>query len=190
MKDGFKIVDVDAHLMEPDWVFEKFIDEKYKSQAPKMGVAAESGRRTFLVEGEPFTREKGKYPMAAPAFFKAVRKAMERFERASKLRLQSRQPFAGHGRAGCRRAGGISYCRRADAGARVPGHQAACRMLPRLQRLGDRLLLERYQTPARVSDLTDAGCRGSHQRGESRGEKRRGEFLHQAEPGRRPHAFQ
>ena len=85
MKDGFKIVDVDAHLMEPDWVFERFIDEKYKSQAPKMGVAAESGRRTFLVEGEPFTREKGKYPMAAPAFFKAVKKAMERFERASKV---------------------------------------------------------------------------------------------------------
>ncbi len=84
MKDGFKIVDVDAHLMEPDWVFEKFIDEKYKSQAPKMGIAAESGRRTFLVEGEPFTREKGKYPMAAPGFLKAVRKAMERFERAGK----------------------------------------------------------------------------------------------------------
>src|SRR5579862_6833672 len=83
MKDGFKIVDVDAHLMEPDWVFEKFIDEKYKSQAPRMGIARESGRRTFLVEGEPFTREKGKYPMAAPAFFKTVAKAMERFKRAS-----------------------------------------------------------------------------------------------------------
>src|SRR5580700_1924484 len=85
MKDGFKIVDVDAHLMEPEYVFEKYIDEKYKSQAPKMGKAPESGRRTFLVEGEPFTREKGKYPMAAPAFFKAVKKAMERFERASKV---------------------------------------------------------------------------------------------------------
>jgi len=84
MKDGYKIVDVDAHLMEPEWVFEKFIDEKYKSQAPKMGIAAESGRRTFLVEGEPFTREKGKYPMAAPGFLEAVRKAMRRFERAAK----------------------------------------------------------------------------------------------------------
>src|SRR5215467_9203440 len=85
MRNGFKIVDTDTHLMEPDYVFEKYIDERYKSQAPKMGVAAESGRRTFLVEGEPFTREKGKYPMAAPAFFKAVKKAMERFERASKV---------------------------------------------------------------------------------------------------------
>ena len=26
MKDGFKIVDVDAHLMEPDWVFENIGD--------------------------------------------------------------------------------------------------------------------------------------------------------------------
>ena len=66
MKDGFKIADVDTHLMEPDYVFERYIDERYKSAAPKMGIAPESGRRTFLVEGEPFTREKGKYPMAAP----------------------------------------------------------------------------------------------------------------------------
>src|SRR6266446_7329187 len=83
MRDGLKIVDVDTHLMEPDYVFERYIDERYKSEAPKMGIAPESGRRTFLVEGEPFTREKGKYPMAAPAFFKTVAKAMERFKRAS-----------------------------------------------------------------------------------------------------------
>src|SRR5260370_7748031 len=85
MRDGCKIVDVDTHLMEPDYVFEKYIDERYKSQAPKMGIAPESGRRTFLVEGEPFTREKGKYPMAAPGFLDAGRKAMKRFERAPKL---------------------------------------------------------------------------------------------------------
>jgi uncharacterized protein len=84
MRNGFKIVDTDTHLMEPDYVFEKYIDEAYKSQAPKMGKAPESGRRTFLVEGEPFTREKGKYPMAAPAFLESVRKAMKRFERAAK----------------------------------------------------------------------------------------------------------
>lgn len=84
MRAGFKIVDVDAHLMEPEYVFEKYIDERYKSEAPRMGAAPDSGRRTFLVEGEPFTREKGKYPMAAPAFLGAVRKAMQRFERAAK----------------------------------------------------------------------------------------------------------
>src|ERR1700678_1115578 len=73
MKDGFKIADVDTHLMEPDYVFERYIDDRYKSAAPKMGIAAESGRRTFLVEGEPFTREKGKYPMAAPRLLSARR---------------------------------------------------------------------------------------------------------------------
>jgi predicted TIM-barrel fold metal-dependent hydrolase len=84
MRNGFKIVDTDTHLMEPDYVFEKYIDERYKSEAPRMGKAPDSGRRTFLVEGEPFTREKGKYPMAAPAFLESVRKAMKRFERAAK----------------------------------------------------------------------------------------------------------
>ena len=49
-------------------VGERYIDDRYKSAAPKMGIAPASGRRTFLVEGEPFTREKGKYPMAAPGF--------------------------------------------------------------------------------------------------------------------------
>ena len=83
MRDGYKIVDIDSHMMEPDWLWERHIEDRYKSAAPKMGVAPESGRRTFLVEGESFTREKGKYPMAAPAFFKTVAKAMERFKRAS-----------------------------------------------------------------------------------------------------------
>src|SRR5260370_26441401 len=85
MKYGFNIADVDTHLMEPDYVLDRYIDERYKSAAPKMGIAPESGRRTFLVEGDPFTREKGKYPMAAPGFLDAVRKAMKRFERAAKL---------------------------------------------------------------------------------------------------------
>src|SRR6202161_687518 len=85
MKDGFKIADVDTHLMEPDYVFERYTDTPYKSAAPKMGIPPEPARRTFLVEGEPFTREKGKYPMAAPGFLDAVRKAMKRFERAAKL---------------------------------------------------------------------------------------------------------
>src|SRR5260370_33958309 len=49
-----------------------------------MGVAPESGRRRLLVEGELFTRAKGKYPMAAPAFLQSVRTAMKRFERAAK----------------------------------------------------------------------------------------------------------
>ena len=93
MKDGYKIVDVDSHMMEPEWLWERHIEARFKSAAPKMGVAPDSGRRTFLVEGESFTREKGHYPMAAPAFFKAVAKAMERFD-ARSHRLQPAEPPA------------------------------------------------------------------------------------------------
>ena len=117
MKNGYKIVDVDSHMMEPEWLWERYIEERYKSAAPKMGIAPASGRRTFLVEGEPFTREKGKYPMAAPAFFKTVAKAMERFKRASSTGFSRAEPPAGHGRAGRRRADPLSDFRRPDAGA-------------------------------------------------------------------------
>jgi uncharacterized protein len=84
MRDGFKIVDTDAHMMEPEWMWERYTEDAYKARAPKMGIIPESQRRGFMVEGESFVREKGKYPMAAPAFFAAVKKAMERFERAAK----------------------------------------------------------------------------------------------------------
>ena len=84
MRDGFKIVDADAHMMEPEWMWERYTEDAYKSRAPKMAIIPESQRRGYMVEGESFVREKGKYPMAAPAFFAAVKKAMERFERAAK----------------------------------------------------------------------------------------------------------
>lgn len=84
MRDGFKIVDTDSHMMEPDWLWERHIEDAYKDRAPRMGEAPGSGRRAFIVEGESFTREKGKYPMAAKPFLKAVDKAMQRFDRAKK----------------------------------------------------------------------------------------------------------
>lgn len=84
MRNGYKIVDTDSHMMEPEWLWERYIEDAYKAQAPKIGRAPVSNRRTFLVEGDSFVREKGKYPMAAPAFLEAVKKAMARFEKASK----------------------------------------------------------------------------------------------------------
>jgi predicted TIM-barrel fold metal-dependent hydrolase len=82
MRDGYKIADTDSHMMEPEWLWEKYIAGGYKAAAPKMGHAPDSGRRTFIVEGEPFTREKGQYPMAAPAFLQVAQRAGERFARA------------------------------------------------------------------------------------------------------------
>jgi predicted TIM-barrel fold metal-dependent hydrolase len=94
MRDGFKIVDTDSHMMEPDWLWERHMEDAYTSQAPKMGQAPGSGRRTFLVEGESFTREKGKYPMAAPAFLKAAQKAMDRFDKARQTGFSAQSRIA------------------------------------------------------------------------------------------------
>jgi hypothetical protein len=49
MRDGFKIIDTDTHMMEPEWLWERYMEDAYKSQAPKKGKAPDSGRRTFLV---------------------------------------------------------------------------------------------------------------------------------------------
>jgi uncharacterized protein len=82
MRNGYRIVDTDSHLMEPEWLWERYTEDEFKDRAPKIGRAPESNRRAFLVEGESFVREKGKYPMAAPAFLSAVAKAMKRFDTA------------------------------------------------------------------------------------------------------------
>ena len=81
MRDGFRIVDTDAHMMEPDWLWERYTEPEFLDRSPRMGEAPDSGRWTFLVEGESFTRETGPYPMAAPAFLNAAHNAMERFDR-------------------------------------------------------------------------------------------------------------
>lgn len=70
MKDGYKIADVDAHRMEPGDIFRRHIDARYNSAAPRPG----SGERTFLVEGEPFTR--------APKAACSARKALIQARRA------------------------------------------------------------------------------------------------------------
>jgi len=84
MRNGYKIADTDSHMMEPSWLWERYIEDAYKERAPRVGNVPVSNRRAFMVEGESFVREKGKYLMAAPAFLKAANKAMERFDKAKK----------------------------------------------------------------------------------------------------------
>lgn len=93
MRKGFKIVDTDTHQMEPDTIWEEYIDDRYKAVAPRNGRAA-SGRNTLMVEGGPLTAEEGKYPMAAPEFLTAVHKAMQRFERARKAGFNAESRIA------------------------------------------------------------------------------------------------
>jgi hypothetical protein len=49
MREGFRIVDTDAHMMEPEWLWERHMEDAYKSQAPTMGPAPGSGRRTLIL---------------------------------------------------------------------------------------------------------------------------------------------
>ena len=96
------------------------MEDAYKAEAPRMGEAPGSGRRTFLVEGESFTREKGKYPMAAKAFLKAAYKAMDRFERAKDtgFSAKSRLMDMDEARGGC--PDSLPDLYRPDARPRVP----------------------------------------------------------------------
>jgi uncharacterized protein len=84
MRNGHKIVDADTHHREPEWIWEKYIEDRYKAAAPRMGTAS-SGRRTLLVEGESTRAEEGKYLFNSKEFLQAAAKAMERFDRAKKM---------------------------------------------------------------------------------------------------------
>jgi len=80
MRNGVKVVDTDAHQMEPTRIWEQYIDQRYKSAAPRLGRTG-AGRSTMMVEDEALTAEEGKYPMAAPEFLAAADRAMKRFEK-------------------------------------------------------------------------------------------------------------
>jgi uncharacterized protein len=83
MRNGFKIVDTDAHMMEPEDMWERYIEDRYKSEAPRMQALAPGGFvRKTMVEGEPVQRETGKYPTAMDKRLAHIEKKMERFKRA------------------------------------------------------------------------------------------------------------
>jgi predicted TIM-barrel fold metal-dependent hydrolase len=79
MRDGRKILDADTHQMEPSGMWERYIDDRFKAQVPRLEQI--NGRTTMAVEGESLTAE-GKYPFSTPDFLAAIMKGMQRFERA------------------------------------------------------------------------------------------------------------
>ena len=52
MKDGFKIVDIDAHLMEPEWLWETYIEDEIQV------AGAENGHRAGI--GPPHLPGRGR----------------------------------------------------------------------------------------------------------------------------------
>ena len=81
MRDGRRIVDTDTHQMEPAGMWEKYIEPRFRGEAPRR--ARVGSRDTIVVEGGSLTAEEGKYPFNSPEFIAALSRGMKRFERAT-----------------------------------------------------------------------------------------------------------
>jgi predicted TIM-barrel fold metal-dependent hydrolase len=80
MRNGFRVLDTDAHQMEPPGMWREYIDPAFADRAPAPGDYG-GGRRGILVEDEPITNQHGAYPMDSREFLDAAARAMERFKR-------------------------------------------------------------------------------------------------------------
>lgn len=76
--EACRIFDADTHQMEPPSMWERYIDDRYKSEAPRLQTVG--GRQAMAVEGESLTAEH-KYPFSTPDFLAALMRGMQRFER-------------------------------------------------------------------------------------------------------------
>lgn len=77
MRNGMKIADADAHHVEPDDLWERYIDPRFKSAAPALGVSS-AGKKALMVEGETVVRECGRYKPSSEAQHKNISKIMDR----------------------------------------------------------------------------------------------------------------
>ncbi len=77
MRNQMKLADADAHQMEPDDLWEKYIDPRFKAAAPRIGKSP-GGKNSWMVEGETFTLESGHYLMSSPALQDKERESMQR----------------------------------------------------------------------------------------------------------------
>ncbi len=81
MLDGYKVLDTDAHQMEPPSMWAKYIDSNFADRAPAAGDLG-NGERGMLCEAEPLAKQDGAYPMHSKEFLEASRRAMQRFDRS------------------------------------------------------------------------------------------------------------
>jgi predicted TIM-barrel fold metal-dependent hydrolase len=73
VRGEFRIVDTDAHQIEPPEIWCDYIEPAFRDRAPRN----HEGR--LMVEGESLTSE-NKYPLTSPDFSKATARHMERFQ--------------------------------------------------------------------------------------------------------------
>ena len=53
-KNGFSVMDSDMHIVEPNDLFERYLDAPYKNQAPKITRVRGQRVGVFLFEGHAF----------------------------------------------------------------------------------------------------------------------------------------
>ncbi len=73
MREGYRVIDTDAHQIEPSEIWTEYIDPAFLDRAPR----SQDGR--LMVEGESLTSE-GKFPLSSPEFSRATEHHMERFK--------------------------------------------------------------------------------------------------------------
>ena len=88
MRNGLRILDTDAHQMEPHKMWAEYIDPKFADRAPAMGDLG-GGRKGMVCEGEPLAKQHGSYPMHSEEFLAAVTRAMQRFAKTREAGFES-----------------------------------------------------------------------------------------------------
>ncbi len=80
MRNGFRVLDTDAHQMEPPAIWTEYMDPAFRHRAPRLGDVG-GGRTGMCVEGEPITKQDGNYPMHSEAFHEAAANGMRKHAR-------------------------------------------------------------------------------------------------------------
>jgi predicted TIM-barrel fold metal-dependent hydrolase len=81
VRSGFRVLDTDAHQMEPPTMWAEYMEPRFADRAPALGEFA-GGRRLMQCEGEPLAKQDGSYPVHSQPFLEASARAMQRFTRA------------------------------------------------------------------------------------------------------------
>lgn len=81
MRNGFRVIDTDAHQMEPPRMWAEYIDTGFADRAPRIADMG-NGRVGMCVEGSPITKQDGNYPMHSEEFLQAAARGMEKHERS------------------------------------------------------------------------------------------------------------
>ncbi|MCG8591142.1 MAG: hypothetical protein MJE66_17760, partial [Proteobacteria bacterium] len=82
MSAPYPIVDADSHHMEPESLWNDYIEAPFKSRAPRREDVG-AGFPEIVVEDEPVRAQEGKYRVT-PAYQAMLGKARKRFKPASK----------------------------------------------------------------------------------------------------------